>query len=164
MSFQKPEGMGLSGRGMEPESETGRLGQEAPTSWTARSRQYLEKEWRSRQRLAGQPGAASPPPTALGIISLTLHPPLKLKLQTQRQRIGLVRVGASFDYIYSLCHSKNLNHVSPKLAFQSQVQKLNLKSTGKNMNAKIKKKKNWGGGSQGTRPGENEEISIGTYV
>lgn len=30
------------------------------------------------------------------------------------------------------------------------------------MNAKIKKKKNWGGGSQGTRPGENEEISIGT--
>ena len=29
------------------------------------------------------------------------------------------------------------------------------------MNAQIKKKKNWGGGIQGTRPGENEEVSVG---
>ena len=123
--------MGLSGGAWSLESETGRLGQEAPTSRTARSRQYLEKEWRSRQRLAGQPGAASPPSHCTGHISLDTPPSPQAEAPDPATEDRVGAGGASFDYIYSLCHSKNLNHVSPKLAFQSQVQKLNLKSTGK---------------------------------
>lgn len=117
--------MGLSGGARSPESETGWPGQEAPTSRTAGSRQDLETDRRSRQRLtAGQPGAASPHPHRA--VHVLLDTPSSPQAEAPDPATE-DRVGESFDYIYSLCHSKNLNHVNPKLAFQSQVQKLNLK-------------------------------------
>ena len=120
--------MGLSGGARSLESETGWLAQEAPTSRTAGSRQDLEKERRSRQRLAGQPGAASPHSLCAGHISLDTSPSLPAEAPDPATEDRVGRGGESFDYIYSPCHSKNFNHVNPKLAFQSQVQKLNLKS------------------------------------